>query len=371
MSDTDKQVAEEKTKQKKDVKKKAAAKKDIKPSTSHSNSSVFILIFLVAIATAAGFFYLWEKQQQSYLQQNLVTQKLEQQLASFEQQQLTFTANNNEQIKKIYADQENLTKNFTKLIRDNQHLRNDWLLAEAEYLIQLANYRLLLEKDATTAAIAIQAADSRLNEVSDPALLSVRKILANDLQALLNVPTLDLAGMSIRLSSLSNNIEKLPLRTPDPKTHKINQADKANSSEKVDSIKDLPAAIWKDIKNLVIIRNHQKPLEPLLAPKQHFFLVQNLALLLEQSRFALLNGHNAIYHERLKTTEDWVKQYFDVDHNVTINMLTSLAELQQININPTLPDISSTFSVIKKYREKRELPVETVKKENDQAKEKP
>lgn len=161
---------------------------------------------------------------------------------------------------------------------------------------------------------------------------------------------------------MSNNIPNLPLLTPDPKTHKINQADNPSASPEVKSVKDLPAAIWKDINSLIIIRNHKKPLEPLLAPDQHFFLVQNLALLLEQSRLALLNGHNLIYQERLETTKKWITQYFDTEHNVTRNMLANIEELQKFDIDPTLPDISSTFSAIKKYRTqgiKPDLPIKT------------
>jgi len=233
------------------------------------------------------------------------------------------------------------------------------LRSEEEYLVKLTNHHLLIEKYVATAAVAVKAADARLAEVADPALLNVRKILANDLQTLNNVPTIDLAGLSVTLSALSNNIPNLPLSTPDPKTHKITQAEKAPASTAVKSIKDLPAAIWRDIKSLIVIRNHEKPLQPLLAPNQHFFLVQNLALLLEQSRLALLNGHNEIYQERLATTEKWIKQYFDTEHNVTRNMLASIDELQKFDIDPTLPDISSTFSAIKKYRTQGQQPEPT------------
>jgi uroporphyrin-3 C-methyltransferase len=192
--------------------------------------------------------------------------------------------------------------------------------------------------------------------VADPALLPVRKILAKDIQTLNNIPAIDLTGLSVTLSTMSNNIPNLPLRTPDPKTHKLKQANETQSSSDVKNIQELPAAIWQDIKSLIIIRNHEKPLEPLLAPDQHFFLVQNLALLLEQSRLALLNGHNEIYQERLATTKKWVSQYFDTEHNVTRNMLSNIDELLKIDIDPTLPDISSTFSAVKKYRTQGQIP---------------
>ncbi len=375
MTDADKQSAENKTSQttktghkdvtKKNIEKTTAGKNTIKPAAS--NAIVFILIFFVSIATLGGLYLLWENQQQISIKQHLSSQRIDQQISTLKQQQSEITAQNEEQINNIHSSQENLRHNLTNLIRNNQHLRNDWLMAEAEYLIQLANHRLLLEKDVATALVALKAADTRLAEVADPALLNVRKILANDIQTLNNIPTIDLAGLSVTLSALSNNIPNLPLRTPDPKTHKINQAEKTPASSDIKNIQELPAAIWKDIKSLIIIRNHQKPLQPLLAPNQHFFLVQNLALLLEQSRLALLNGHNEIYHERLATTEKWIKLYFDTEHNVTRNMLASIAELQKFDIDPPLPDISSTFSAIKKYRtqgQRPEAPVAKVKEKS-------
>lgn len=352
MTDADKKPV--KTKESKTTKpvKKAVHKKTAKSSSAGLST----LIFFIAITIFGGLYLLWENQQQNSIKEQITTQRIDQEIATLKKQQLIFSTENEEQIKSIHSFQENLRHNLTNLIRNKQHLRNDWLMAEAEYLIQLANHRLLLEKDIATAAVALKAADARLAEVADPALLSIRKILANDLQTLNNIPTVDLAGLSVTLSALSNNIPNLPLRTPDPNTHILNQAEKTQASSDVKGIKDLPAAIWNDIKSLIVIRNHEKPLQPLLAPDQHFFLIQNLALLLEQSRLALLNGHNEIYQERLATTEKWINQYFDTEHNVTRNMLASIDELQKFDIDPTLPDISSTFSAIKKYRTQGQLP---------------
>jgi len=358
MTDTEKKPADtEKTKDKSSI-----AKKDSVKTKTTSNAGSYIFTFFVALATVGGLYLLWEGQQSSSIKHKITSKNIEQQIASIKTQQLELTAQNKEQIKKIHNEQENLRNNLTNIVRNNEHLRNDWLMAEAEYLVQVANHRLLLEKDVATATVALKAADARLAEVADPALLSIRKILAKDLQTLNNIPTIDLAGLSVSLSAMSNNIPNLPLNTPDPKTHKLNQLEKTQASSEVEGIKDLPAAIWKDLKSLVVIRNHEKPLEPLLAPNQHFFLVQNLALLLEQARLALLNGHNEIYQERLATTKKWINQYFDTEHNVTRNMLASIEELQKFDIDPALPDISSTFSAIKKYRTQGQLPVAPVVK---------
>lgn len=348
MTDAEEKSAPTKTTEKK------VRKKTVK-STS-PNAGVFTLIFLLSIATVGGLYLLWENQQKNSIKQQLTTQRIDKQLTTLNEQQQDISIQNAKQIESIQTFQEKLRHNLTNIVRNNQYFRDDWLIAEAEYLLQLATYRLLLEKDVTTATIALKAADARLAEVADPALLKIRKILKNDLQALNNIQVVDLAGLSVTLTALSNNIANLPLLTPDPKTHELTQTEKALTSPEVNSLQELPAAIWKDIKSLVIVRNHQKPVQPLLAPGQHFFLVQNLALLFEQARLALLNGKNEIYQGRLQATKKWINQYFDTEHNITRNMLTSINELQKFDINPTLPDISSTFSAVKKYRTQGKTP---------------
>lgn len=356
MTDAEKKPADSNKNESKNVKKKTAHNKKKTSSHNKSTAAVITLIFFISIFIFGGLYLLWEGQQKNAIKQQILTQRIDQQISTLKIQQLDLISKNEKQLQDIHNKQENLRNNLTNLVRNNQHLRNDWLMAEAEYLVRIANHRLLLEKDVTTATVALKAADARLAEVADPALLYIRKILAKDLQTLANIQTIDLAGLSVTLSALSNNIPNLPLRTPDPKTYQLNQSEKTSSSTEIKSINELPAAIWKDIKSLIVIRNHQKPLQPLLAPKQHFFLIQNLALLLEQSRLGLLNGDNEIYHERLATTEKWINQYFDTEHNVTRNMLASITELQKFDIDPTLPDISSTFSAIKKYRTQGQLP---------------
>lgn len=354
-----------------DVKEKSTPtnknKKEAKPkSVKHasSNVGVYTLIFFISIAASGGFYWLWENS----TQQQASTQALNKQLTLLNEQQQSFSKQNIEQIKSLQTFQETLRRNLTKIVKNNEYFRNDWLVSEAEYLIQLANYRLLLEKDVTTAIVALQAADTRLAEISDPALLEIRKKLKNDLQSLNNVQIIDLAGLSITITALSNNIENLPLLTPDPKTHKLSKAEKTSTPSDSKSLQQLPAAIWEDIKSLIIVRNHQKPVKPLLAPEQHFFLKQNLELLFEQTRLALLNGNNAIYQERLQATTSWINQYFDLEHNITRNMLASIESLQKFDINPTLPDISSTFSAVKKYRTQGQTPNKKEKKEKQTTK---
>ena len=346
MSDTDKKLESEPKELEGNV-------ESAPQNKSSSSAGLFLFTFLVVIALAGGLYKLWELQQQNTIKANFAQQKIQQlstHITTLKSQQIDVKAQSKAQYESLTQFQENLRKNITSLVRDDQHFRDNWLMAEAEYLVQLANYRLLLEKDVTTAIVALKAADARLAEVADPALLKVREIVSNDLVALNNIAKIDLAGLSVSLSALSNNIKNLPLLTPDPKTHEIIKEEQPTASTEVNTINELPAAIWKDIKSLIVIRNHQQPVKPLLAPEQYFFLTQNLTLLLEQVRLALLTSQNEIYQERLQVTKEWISQYFDIEHNVSRNVLASIEALQKIDINPTLPDISTAYFAIKKHR---------------------
>lgn len=187
MTDADKKLENTKKTTKKDAPNQKATSA-IKPDSEVTSTSVgiYILIFIIVIAAAAGFYYLWQQQQDLTVKQRnfseQIAQKIDVETKSLKQQQLIIAQESKDQIKKLYSDQANLHNNLTKLIKDNTQLRKDWLMAETEYLIQLANHRLLLEKDVTTAIVALESADKRLAEISDPALLKVRNIIAKDIQ---------------------------------------------------------------------------------------------------------------------------------------------------------------------------------------------
>ena len=343
-----KELSEKKSASKKEKPKKAA------PVKASSSLIPYLLIIIVFSANGGGLYVLWQQQQQAITIQKNNSQNIsninqqQQQNAHTKKQLVELASSNKQKINDVNNNQKSLYNNLSKLVQDNKQLRKDWLMAEAEYLIQIANHRLLLEKDVATATVALKSADARLADISDPALLNIRKSLAKDIQTLNNIKQIDLAGLSVKITAMENNIPNLPLNTPDPKTYKVTKETQPTSNNK--ELKDLPATIWNDIKNLVVIRNHEKPLQPLLTPSQHFFLQQNLTLTLEQARLALLSGDQSIFQERLTNAEKWINNYFDTEHNVSRNMLASIAEMREIDINPDLPDISSTFSLIKKYR---------------------
>lgn len=254
-----------------------------------------------------------------------------------------------DKIARIDERQSHLEKGLDEWLSQNSHLRKDWLLAESEYLIKLASHRLLLEQDVKTAIVAMEGANARLAEVGDPSLLKVRKQISKDIQRLRSVPTIDVAGISLTLSSLIQSVNKLPLQVPDPDAIRNRIKERTPEKRELDGWKSFFTALWGDLKNLIIIRKHDQPIQQMLTADQQFFLVQNLQLRLEQARLALLQGETGVYQERLKEMEQWIPQYFDTTHELTKSTMDTLAKLRKQDINPELPELTRSYEMLEKY----------------------
>lgn len=245
--------------------------------------------------------------------------------------------------------QGHLENGLDEWLSQNSHLRKDWLLAEAEYLIKLASHRLLLEQDVKTAIVAMEGANARLADVGDPSLLKVRKQISKDIQKLKSVPTIDVAGISLTLSSLIQAVDKLPLQVPDPDSIRDRIKERTPEKREVDGIRSFLSALWQDLKNLVVIRRHDSPVQPMLTPDQQFFLIQNLQLRIEQARLALLQGETGVYQERLTEMEKWIPLYFDSSHETTKSTMDTLGKLRKQDITPELPELTRSYEMLEKY----------------------
>lgn len=349
MSEEEQKVpAEQKPDTAKPEKEKQAQHKPVthrkKKQHGHKATGGMLLLVLVVIIVAASWYgYDYLKQTKQSVK-NLADEQY-----TIKKQRIELRDEFESKWNILKKQQDDLTDNINTLREKNLYLRKDWLLLEAEYLIQLANQRILLERDVKTAIAALESADMRLRDTGDPGIVKVRQVINQAIQSLKQVPQSDIAGMSLTLSSINNDLEKLPLATPDPKSREQQVQRELEETQKVESWRELPAAVWRDLKNLVVIRDHEKPVKPLLSPEQRFFLMENLRLQIEQARLALLSGQQTIYKERLDTAIQWIGLYFDKESSVTKSTLQSLQQLSTVVIAPELPDISNTYVALQRY----------------------
>lgn len=341
-----------------------------------------VLALLLALAAGAAAYYLWvnlqvlqerqdtalesmQAQQETILEatQSRLESAIEARSARLEQNLSGETAAMRQTVEALQAEQNALgsrqdelqTALRNALDRIGQR-RDGWLAAEAGYLLRIASQRLELARDPATARSALEAADRRLRETGDSAFMPVRQSIANQIRALEAVEVPDVAGMSARLSSLSDSVETLSLRgefaTP-------SQAPTADPGERppvdltsAEGWRNFAARLWEDIRGLVTIRHDGASTKPLLPPEHRYYLRQNLRLQLEQAQLALLQSEPSVYTQSLEQAQAWVREYYAVDTQPVSSLLESLEQLAGRSVTAELPDISEPVRVLDRVREK-------------------
>src|SRR5690606_2206954 len=108
----------------------------------------------------------------------------------------------NQQNESVYPRLRNLEDAISSLQGVSAGVRETWMLAEAEYYMQIANAQLQLAGKPRIAALALEYADERVRQMANPALAEVRRALAQELQALRSMETADIAGMTLALAKI-------------------------------------------------------------------------------------------------------------------------------------------------------------------------
>ncbi len=227
---------------------------------------------------------------------------------------------------------------------------NQWRIAEAEYLVRIANHRLNLARDVETARIALRLADERLRDAQAPSWMPVREQIARDFGKLNKVNLPDIERIATRLRHLIEQVPQLPLKfvvtEARPLSPELKRAPRHERNW--DTLLD---DLWQGFKEAIRIRRYDGSAPMILPPEHQFFLYENIRQHLEVARLAVVRVDNGLYGESLDNVRRWLNHYFDADHTVTQQVGETLDELRKINIRPNLPDISASLSVLQTRRQ--------------------
>lgn len=227
--------------------------------------------------------------------------------------------------------------------------RRAWLLAEAEHYMQIANAELQLAGDPEQALLALRFAEERIRSLEDPSLTGVRQALADEIRALQAMETPDVAGVSMTLASLADNVDSLPLAqgvAPAAEDIAVPEAP-SGFARAVASVK----AAFSDI---VSVRRTDEGVEPLLSPEAEYFLRENLALRLQIARLALLRGEQAVLEQALADVSAWLRRYFNTDARAVESALGTIGEIEAADWSVSPPDISASLGLLRALRESRQ-----------------
>ena len=239
----------------------------------------------------------------------------------------------------------NLENSISTLQGVSTGARTTWLLAEAEYYMQIANAQLQLAGNPHLAALALGMADERIVQLSDPALTGVRRALSDELAALDVMEKPDIEGITLTLSSLARVVDSLPLR----------QAASTGIDEDTAVDPDLSGAsrAWASVKGavsgLVRVTPPNETAAPLMTPDAVYFLRTNLTLQLQAARLALLRGEQAVFEQSLDDAARWLDLYFDAESAQVRGAKATLAEIRSGLFAVAPPDISESLRLLRQF----------------------
>ena len=243
-----------------------------------------------------------------------------------------------------------LESSMASLAGISQSSRDAWLIAEAEYYMQIANAQLQLANNPELAALALRMADERVVQTGNPALLDVRRAISDELASLDVMQKPDIAGASMTLASLAQVVEFLPL------------AGGANMEGEAASLPDEEQSglsrAWSSMKmamsGLVRVTPPDQAKMALISPDAESFLRNNLALQLQSARLALLRGEQAVFEQSLDDTGAILSQYFDGDSAQVQSAQETLNEIRGSIVASSAPDISGSLMLLRQFRTLRE-----------------
>lgn len=305
---------------------------------------------LLTLGLGAGLYY--HSHQQNQLQQQVLS-KLQAQLQDQKDTQQSLRLQLSEDKQTVASQLKQTTQQLVK-IQDSEKLTaaqletvqlaianlkmrnpNEWMLAEAEYLIRIAGRKIALEQDIDTSLALLSSASRRLTQLNDPSLLPLRKVIEQDITTLTKLPRIDHDGLALKLAIQAQEVDNLVLAgftRPD-----VVKTDSTLSSNSADWKANL-AKSWKSFSdNFITIRRQDNSVDALLSPQTAWYLTENLKTQLLQAELAVYRQDQAKFKLSLKTAKTWIKRYYDVNQPATKTMLVSLEALSKATITTAYP----------------------------------
>ena len=316
---------------------------------SFSWFKTLLLLLLIAVLAGSAWFGWMQWQQRTVLADSLqaslvaLDNKIDQQRQAsvrVEQQQLQTINDLQDQ---LYSLRLLTNRQAEQILTLGTATRGDWLLAEAAYLVRLANQRLQVERSIENPLAILQNVDNIFIQLNDAELLAVRNALAVDIAALRMTERVDRDGIYLELQAISAALETLTVLEP---TADSEVPQRSNSAERGPAtLAEIFERLATKFAGLIIVQKRQQPIEPLLTQAEQTMVRQNLYLLLQQAQSALLREEQLIYSSSLDKTETLLRRYFQLN-NESEALVARLQALSKRAVSQSLPDISGSQKAI-------------------------
>ena len=254
-----------------------------------------------------------------------------------------------------------------QLYQDLSKSRDDWALSEVEQVLSTASQQLQLAGNVQGALLALQNADRALARSDKPQFIAVRRAIATDLEKLKATPSVDLAGVAVRLDSVIAQVDKLPLLSgekpllPAAPVRELRSAQTSAPASAANAQLGMGARMlatwrnwseemWDDVRQLIRVRSVDTPEALMLSPDQNYFVRENLKLRLLNARLALLSRDETTFASDLGAAQETLAKYFDTRARATQQAQGALRQVQANNLAIEMPTLADSLNAVRNYK---------------------
>ncbi|MCB1827114.1 MAG: uroporphyrinogen-III C-methyltransferase, partial [Coxiellaceae bacterium] len=101
------------------------------------------------------------------------------------------------------------------------------------------------------------------------------------------------------------------------------------------------------LKHAVVIRRVDQPIQPLLTPLQHHYLIENIQLQLNLAAWAVINRNEKIYNRVLSQAEKQIAEQLK-QSDATMALLSGIAALKTIDVAPQVPTVDGSLRAVER-----------------------
>lgn len=222
-----------------------------------------------------------------------------------------------------------------------------WKLFEAEYLLTIANQKLLLEADVESAIALAEQADAALVASEHSGAFAVRQALADELGALRNSNRVDQDGIYLRLENLANSVGDLDLLNSMRENFALREAQQSVPVNLAGASQGWWNSTLDFLGEIFVWRRWDERPEAMLAPGQETLIKLNLRLSLKQAQLALLARDQQQFQQTLAETRAVMQRYAVTDSAAGQTLAGELDRLAALDINPPLPTLNESLNRVR------------------------
>jgi len=245
--------------------------------------------------------------------------------------------------------QNELISTRLRINSNNPGASQQWLLAEAASLLRLAQQQMVVARNIRTAQALFIAADDVLKQIDDPAIFSVREVLAGELAAIRGVSEAPIQDIYLQLGAISEQLESLQVNNDLEQQVAEGERVALFNNERIEEpglLSQFFSSLGSVVNRFLVVRRRDTPLDALMTPGQEAALLQTVRLQLEQGRTALLKGEQEIYSASLLQARNNIADYLSGEASLKTSILSSLDTLIQRRIVTEVPPLIRTRSAL-------------------------